>query len=193
MGAYLAEAVGMILGLIAMALLYGFLDPGFGLNSASIPTFGGLLIGVVITTVGFAVPTLVLRRARTKERGRLESPSGRTVVGLGCVLISRLIGFLPGYLYGVALGLVFAAEVGDEVAAKEVTTTSVVVLAIAFTAWFGLGAVRSADTGGLSDLVQASPRHDHSVSLRSPGVRACCRSMACRAGSCSNSVGGFGW
>jgi hypothetical protein len=146
----------LILGLIAMALLYGFLDPGFGLNSASIPTFGGLPIGVLITTVGFAVPTLVLRRARTKERGRLRVLPVALIVGVGCVLLSRLIGFLPGYLYGVALGLIFSAEVGDEVAAKEVTATSVVILAIALTAWFGLGAARSAGTGPMSGLVQAA-------------------------------------
>ena len=146
----------LILGLIAMALLYGFLDPGFGLNSASIPIFGGLLIGVLITTIGFAVPTLVLRRARTKERGGLRVLPVALMVGVGCVLLSRLIGFLPGYLYGVALGLVFAVEVGDEVAAKEVTATSVVILAIALTAWFGLGAARSAGTGPMSGLVQAA-------------------------------------
>ena len=146
----------LILGLIGMALLYGFLDPGFGLNSASVPTFGGLLLGVFITTVGFAVPTLILRRSRTNDRGKLRVLPVALLVGVGCVLISRLIGFLPGYLYGVALGLVFAVEVGDDVASREVTTTSVVVLAIALAAWFGLGAVRSAGAGSLSNLVVAA-------------------------------------
>ncbi len=146
----------LALGLVAMALLYGFLDPGFGLNTASVATFAGLLIGVLITTMGFALPTMIMRRGRNGERGRLRVLPIALLVGLVCVLISRLIGFLPGYLYGIALGLLFSLEVGEEVAAKEVTITSIVTLAIAFGAWFGLGAVRSTDGGAWSDLIQAA-------------------------------------
>ena len=146
----------LALGLVAMALLYGFLDPGFGLNTASVATFAGLLIGVLITTMGFALPTMIMRRGRSGERGRLRVLPIALLVGLVCVLISRLIGFLPGYLYGIALGLLFSIEVGEDVAAKEVTITSIVTMAIAFGAWFGLGAVRSTDGGAWSDLIQAA-------------------------------------
>ena len=146
----------LALGLLAMALLYGFLDPGFGLNSDSVPTFVGLLIGVLITTVGFTLPTRIMRRRRTGEAGKLRVLPVALAVGVACVLISRLIGFLPGYLYGIALGLLFSAEVGDDAAAGEVATTSIVTLAIAFGAWFGLGAVRSNAGGAWSDLVQAA-------------------------------------
>jgi hypothetical protein len=146
----------LAVGLVVMALLYGFLDPGFGLNSASLPVFGGLLIGVLVTTLGFAVPTMVLRRRRGGERGKLRVLPVALLVGVACVLISRLIGFLPGYLYGIALGLLFSVEVGEEVEAREVATTGVITIAIALGAWFGLGAARSSDPGTFSDLVQAA-------------------------------------
>jgi hypothetical protein len=52
--------------------------------------------------------------------------------------------------------LVFSAEVGEDVEAREVTTTSVVVLVLAVGAWIGLGAVRSGDAGSLSEIVQGA-------------------------------------
>lgn len=131
------------LALVAMALLFGFLDPGFGLNSASLPVFLGLLAGVVITTVGFTLPTILMRRGRTGEWGRLRVLPIGILVGVGCVLLSRAIGFLPGYLYGLALGLMFKVEVGEDIESSEVAVTSVVMLAIAIGSWFGLGAVRA--------------------------------------------------
>jgi hypothetical protein len=60
------------------------------------------------------------------------------------VVLSRFVGFLPGYLYGIALAVVFAAEVDDETEYREVVVTSAVLGVIAFAAWFGLGAVRVA-------------------------------------------------
>jgi hypothetical protein len=111
---------------------------------------------VLVTTIGFALPTLVMRRARSGEQGRLRVLPVALAVGVACVLISRLIGFLPGYLYGVALGLVFAAEVGEDAEAREVTVASVAILALALGAWFGLGVARSRDGGTFSDVLQAA-------------------------------------
>lgn len=147
---------GLALGLLAMALLYGFLDPGIGLNSASLPTFAGLLVGVLVTTMGFALPTLIMRRTRAGEWGRLRVLPLALLVGIGCVVLSRLIGFLPGYLYGIALGLLFTREAGEDAAASETTVTAAVLLAIAFSAWFGLGAIRAGDDHAFSDLAEAA-------------------------------------
>ena len=151
------ESLGGLLGaLVLMALLYGFLDPGFGLNSASIPTFFGLVGGVLVTTLGFAVPTLLLRRARAGGWGRFRALPVALVVGVACVTISRLIGFLPGYLYGMVLALVFAGEVDDDAEAKEVTVTALVLLVLAVGAWFGLDAVRGSAVGARSEIVEAA-------------------------------------
>ena len=147
---------GLALGLVAMALLYGFLDPGFGLNAASIPTFVGLLLGVLITTLGFALPTLLMRRARNGDRGRMRILPVALLVGVTCVVISRVINFQPGYLYGMVLGLIFGIEIDDKTSAREVAVTSLVMVFIATIAWFGLGAVRSGESGTLTDLTEAT-------------------------------------
>jgi hypothetical protein len=143
-------------GLVVMALLYGFLDPGFGLNSESLPVLGGLLIGVLLTTLGFALPAMLLRKKRSGERGRLRVLPVALLVGLACVLVSRLIGFLPGYLYGIALGLIFSVEVGEDIEAREVAATALITMALAIGAWFGLGAARVSEPSLLSDLTEAA-------------------------------------
>jgi hypothetical protein len=148
---------GVLFFLVASALLYGFLDPAFGFNPSSALTFAGLLIGVAVTTFGFALPTLVLRRARAREWGRLRALPLALLIGIGCVLLSRLIGFLPGYLYGIVLGVAFTREVSDQQEANEVTFASTFVLALAVGSWVMLGLVRSGSgAGALTDLVEAA-------------------------------------
>jgi hypothetical protein len=147
---------GLALSLVAMALLYGFLDPAFGLNAASIITFVGLLLGVLITTMGFALPTLLLRRVRSGDRGRMRVLPFALLVGAACVVISRLIEFQPGYLYGMVLGLIFTAEVDDRVSAREVAVTSSVMVVVAAAAWIGLGMVRAGGEGTLVSIIEAT-------------------------------------
>lgn len=144
------------LGVVAMALLYGFLDPGFGIGSGSLPLMGGLLVGVAITTLGFLAPTLLMRRKTAGESGKLLVLPVALLVAVACVLLSRVIGFLPGYLYGIALGLVFSGQVGEDVEAREVLTTAVVLVVAAFGSWFGLGAIRNGEPGGFTEFVEAA-------------------------------------
>jgi len=151
------RAWGILVFLIASALLYGFLDPGFGFNTSSASTLAGLLIGVAITTFGFALPTLVLRRARSKEWGRLRALPLALLVGIGCVVLSRVIGFLPGYLYGIVLGVAFTREVSDQQEANEVAVASTFVLALSVGSLVMLGLVRSGSGAGvMADLVEAA-------------------------------------
>ncbi|HJU81566.1 MAG TPA: FGLLP motif-containing membrane protein, partial [Acidimicrobiia bacterium] len=146
---------GVVLALLVITLLYGFLDPGFGFNPTSLPTFVGLLVGVLITTLGFALPAMILRRFGGRGWGRWRALPIALLVGVGCVVLSRLIGFLPGYLYGMVLALVFAGEVDEKAEANEVIVTALVLLGLAFAAWFGLGAVRASETSTLSETIEA--------------------------------------
>ena len=140
--------IGLISFLVIAALLFGFLDPAFGRSSASVPVFFGLLVGVAVTTFGFAVPIMILRRLRSGEWGRLRALPLALAIGVVCVVLSRAIQFVPGYLYAVVLGVVFVTEVSRTEEAREVVVSSALLLALGMTAWFALGAVRSgAGTG----------------------------------------------
>ena len=135
--------LGLVLFLLGCSLLYGFLDPGFGANTASLVLFVGLFAGVVLTTVGFAIPTILARHSRDGEWGRPRPLPLALVVGIGCVVISRAVGFVPGYLYAVVIGLVFLHEATKREEAREVMVSSIVLLALALGSWVGLGVVRS--------------------------------------------------
>jgi hypothetical protein len=139
---------GLLAFIVVGALLFGFLDPSFGPNGDSVAVFIGLLIGVVVTTLGFALPTLILRRAKSKEWGRLRALPIALIVGVGCVVLSRVIGFVPGYLYGIVVGLAFTREVSDEDEAREIAASAVVLLGVAILSWVALGAIRSGEGSG---------------------------------------------
>lgn len=143
-------------GLVVMAVLCAFLDPGFIVGVGSLPTLLGLLAGVIATTFGFLLPSMVMRRFKTGEKGRLKLLPVAMVVAVVCVLVSRLAGFLPGYLYGIALGLVFASTVDETAEANEVTVSSLVLVLIAIASWFGLGAVRAGDQSAWSGVAEAA-------------------------------------
>ncbi|MCI0545127.1 MAG: hypothetical protein L0Z49_11895 [Actinobacteria bacterium] len=144
-GGFWERPQGLLGFLLVAALLFGFLDPGFGLNAASVPVLIGLVVGVAVTTIGFAVPTLLLRRRRTGEWGRIRALPIALVIGLVCVVLSRGIGFVPGYLYAIVVGLVFAREVARSDEARETTVSAVTLLVLGLASWVGLGSVR---TGG---------------------------------------------
>src|SRR5207248_1703382 len=89
------------------ALLGGLLDPAFGANVRSVLNVVALAAAI---GAGIAVPVLVAMayyRARhtTASLGIRALPAGLVIAG-ACVLLSRLTGFQPGYLYGIVAGVV---------------------------------------------------------------------------------------
>jgi hypothetical protein len=93
------------------ALLSSLNDPHFGIHMSSLVTYLAVVGSIM---VGAAVPGLVTRAYHRGRFGAAEAslhtlPAGLAVAA-GCVLVSRLTGFQPGYLYGVVVGLQFNRE-----------------------------------------------------------------------------------
>lgn len=148
-GAFWASWPGVILFTVLAALLYGFLDPGFGLDIGSLATFLGMLLGIVLVTAAFAVP-LVLAHRRHGERPSLKVVPLSLAIGVVCVLLSRLTDFQPGYLYGLLIGLTFARELSAAEEGRATAVGAAVMLAVAFVSWLGLGALPDGDGFGLA-------------------------------------------
>jgi hypothetical protein len=132
----------LAIALIVTALISSFLSPSLGLNEASLATFIGFLVALVVVLVSFEVPGLIEHRRVTGEIGRLKVLPWALVVAAVFVLISRLAALQPGYLWGIVLGVVFirtdtAADEGREEAAGALWT-----LIVAILAWLALGLVR---------------------------------------------------
>ena len=127
-----AFAIVVLIG----ALIGSLLDPGFGVNART----GTLILGIVLATLvgalfGGVTAGLYRRSTRKDETWRLHGlPSGLLVAGV-CVLVSRLSGFQPGYLYGLIGGVAFAGSLTAREEGHATLVASVVTLLIAVTAW----------------------------------------------------------
>lgn len=122
---------------VAVAVISGFLDPRFGLHMASL----ALVLGILAATmVGAALAWLINRVYRGVRRAPTEAvikviPLGLAVAAV-CVVISRLVHFQPGYLYGAVggIGFVTALESSDD--GRSTFFSIVVGMAVAVGAWF---------------------------------------------------------
>jgi hypothetical protein len=125
------------------ALLSSFLDPAFWLDAASLPTFIGMLVGLVLILAAFDVPSILYYRRSTIRFWPRALP-GTFVVALACVAISRLTDFHPGYLYGLVITMAVAANLGPKVEGRLLAAGVILTLVVAAVAWFALGVVTPA-------------------------------------------------
>ena len=138
---------------LASALLYGLLDPGFGPHVESLVTYLGIVAALVAITLVAALPRRSMQMAATGERGRLRAVPATLGIAAACVLISRIAGFLPGYLYGLILGYQFVRTLDKTQNARAVAAGAWWMIGLSFVSWFALGAVR---TPGIEPSVPAA-------------------------------------
>jgi hypothetical protein len=144
--------VGILLFVLLSAVIYALLDPRVGLDARSAATIVGLAIGIVVTTVMASAPSL-LDALRNHGKWRLRALPATLIVGLACVLISRLTGFLPGYLYGVILGFVFARELSHAEQGRANGIAAALLLAMSLVAWFLLALIGPNPDGFVATLL----------------------------------------
>ena len=138
-----ATPAGALAFFALAALLYGFLDPSFGFSLDSVLLYVGILAALGI---GSLASTTALRRAREHlngERGAFRVLPATLLVALVCVIVTRILDFQPGYLYGVLAGLVFVTVIGEGVTGREHAITSSVVAGVGLLAFLVLGVVRA--------------------------------------------------
>ena len=137
---------GIATFLVLSAVLYALLDPTLGVDLHSVALVIGLLLGLLATTVAFALPTLVFHRVRAGEVGRIRVLPGTILIAIGCVLLSRVTGFQPGYMYGLIIGLTFARDLSVDDEGRSTAIATAWMLAVAVVAWVALIPVRDAIT-----------------------------------------------
>ncbi|HEX5088481.1 MAG TPA: FGLLP motif-containing membrane protein [Nocardioides sp.] len=124
--------VSVVLG----TLLGGLLDPNFGADRPTTALLVGVFVALLVA-VGVAVGSgWLFRSVRHLSRDWYlrAIPSG-LVVGIVCVLVSRLTHFAPGYLYGVLGGAVFAGALARRTEGGAETVTMLGGLVVALGAW----------------------------------------------------------
>ncbi len=131
--------VGSGLTILAAAWLLGFADPNYGLNGASVRLTLAMILAVVAINVGLTA--IVMRVARTAfdVRGMLQPmPAALALVGVS-VLVSRLAGISPGFLFGIVLGVVYARELRIRDEGRLGALGVGITIAAGILAWLGNG------------------------------------------------------
>ena len=136
--------LGMLAFVVLSAVIYAFLDPTFGLSAVSLATVLGMIIGLIVILVAYGLPLIAFARRHTIGL-EIRALPATLLVAVGCVLLSRLANFQPGYLYGLVIGFFFAHAVTREIEGKAEAAAAGVSLGVAMVAWIGLALLR----GGL--------------------------------------------
>lgn len=131
------------------ALLGSLLDPSFGIHWRSVDHYIAVFLALA---AGLAVAAGALHVVRRWQRWesplRLHALPLGLVVALGCVLVSRLANFQPGYLYGVVCGAALTRQLTDkeegQIAAFAIAST----LAASILSWLIWVPVHGSTTPG---------------------------------------------
>ena len=141
-------------GLAAAAIVASFIDPQFGLNPMSLRILLTLFAAFVVYNLfGWMVVKAVLRRIEPTAQPVLQFRWGSILVVAVAVLISRLLGFSPGIIFGIVAGLTFAATLVLARRAVVVLIGSGFALAAGLMAWL------------LYSLLTAAPENLATVTL----------------------------
>ncbi len=134
----LPKWIPLTFGLVIATILSAFVDPGFGWNLGSARMLLSMGAAFVIEGVlGWVVIRAVLRRTDPELKPVPEFKFGSLVIILIAVLLSRVVGFEPGMVFGLVVGLAFGATLA---AASEVRVKLIGLgwaLAVGLVSWVG--------------------------------------------------------
>lgn len=121
------------------ALLGAMLDPYFGANTRTLASYVGIALSSMAGILVTGLVTTSYHRARSHGHVQYKLhalPLGLLVAAV-CVVVSRGIGFQPGYLYGVVAGVKFGRDLARREAGHLVVLGSLATITIAILAWLG--------------------------------------------------------
>lgn len=147
--------------IVLSALIYGFLDPAFGFTLNGLGLLVSLAIAIGVTTFAYEGLQALLSRKRFGVPASMRLFPAAIAIAIACVVVSRVMAFHPGYVFGIVGGLAFATTVEPDQKSygRMVLMSAGVLLVVSLAAWFAAVPVAAAveRTGGfLLTTVQAA-------------------------------------
>jgi DNA-binding beta-propeller fold protein YncE len=121
--------------LVAAAIIYSFLTPGFPGNDAVI-VLGVAILGLAVATAADILPGQRYVVGKYADRGKIRVALWTLVLAGICVLISRISGMQPGFMYGIIGTFAFVVALGASDEGRMEARGAVALLALAIVAWF---------------------------------------------------------
>jgi hypothetical protein len=156
---------GLVITVIA-AIIFGFADPRFGFDLVSVRLV--LACAIALFIIGYLANSLtgLIERRRWGVKTEMElKPLGLVLTIVGVVL-SRIIGFSPGFLIGLILGLSLTGTTTVKQRSNAVLVRSSIMLGMAVAAWLVMSALGEPD-GFVAALV-----HDTLAGIVTEGLTA---------------------
>ena len=148
---------GVAAYIVAAGLLFSLMQPSWGPNSATLISIIGFVGGVAIASVLSVAATVVyLLFSHRNGRGyAMVEPSTLALAGF-FVLASRIVGFVPGYMYGVLVNWKSAHEPDDFDRGRIIAFNSSITLITAVVAWLLIPVCRDV-AGSDPNVLEATP------------------------------------
>ena len=132
------------IGMTAATIIAGFVDPGFGFNLGSLRMLVSVALAFVIQNlVGWWLVGRALRITDPDLKPGIRFKFGSLPILLVAVVVSRLVGFEPGMVFGLLVGLSFGAELAKTKQARVVLVGAGYAFGLAMVVWLGYSIVTS--------------------------------------------------
>jgi hypothetical protein len=140
--------------IVIAGLVYSLLDPGFGFSIYGLTLFVSLAVTIAIVTCAYEGLQAITSTRRYRTPASLKLFPVAIGIAIICVLVSRLTGFRPGFVYGFVGGMAVlgARELDNRRKARLVLLASGCLFAVSLAAWFLAVPVTHAVASGSSWL-----------------------------------------
>jgi hypothetical protein len=130
-------AITLTTGVIASAVLFSFIEPGFPTEEGAIQYLVGMVLGFALVSFAFfATWRLVLHRLEPEGTGEWKLYPPFILLAGFLVVMARLAHFLPGVVLGTVAEYEPAKKLSVRTAGIRVATTYGVLMILGLAAWF---------------------------------------------------------
>ena len=147
-------AITLTFGVIASAVLFSFIEPGFPHEDGAVQYLIGMILGFgVVSFVFFATWRLVIRRLEPEGTGEWKIFPPFILLAAFLVVMARLAHFLPGVVLGTVAEYVPSKKLSTRTAGIRVAITYAALMVLGLAAWFAwIPVEHAASEEGASNL-----------------------------------------
>ena len=124
--------------------LWFAIQPSSGFDAATGVGALGLSLATGAVVLASDLPEVGYVRRRYRERATPVALPGALVIAVACVVLSRAVGFQPGYFYGLLGGLALSRKLDRDESGRLAARTVAFLLALSFGSWVALQPVAAA-------------------------------------------------
>jgi hypothetical protein len=132
---YLAQPWAVFIFFAAAAAFTALVDPTFDFGWTGATVFAGFAVAIPLTMAAYAYPAEWYQRRASKITGRFRVIALALGVALVLTVMSRLVHFVPGYVYGLIAGFAATRRLSKSQQAKSVLAGAACVFGLSVVAW----------------------------------------------------------